>query len=407
MTKNKRIAEDLRKEGYVRLPYNTLRNISTPEDTKNNRIVYTGNILCDKVLGLSTDENVREYLPKAEGKKKSVKTQVHRAIESTLYDHPEDFSVLNGGLVIVARDIEVFDSDKEFWLQRPSIINGAQTQGVLKEFYETNENLSSEPFSIHIKFELIVTSDENLIGEISIARNFQNDVMTVSIVGRRKMFEELEERFQDYVNTPIGLKLRKKETDLTEHFVFTERLIQVLTALTPESLWTRKKENGVPIKSYAYSASSKCLKEYQKVHTLAKSLELPSGVKKDEWAIAKELYQFYLDIVGQAWELYQKWKSHQSFYGTQLRRGIERDESGKKIISVSDGIIFPILAALSVFAEKTNQGWRINIPPNIDEQIIQAAKQLLINVALHNPNDMGKSQACYSLLNMITSNLKR
>ena len=56
-------------------------------------------------------------------------TLVHRAIRKTLQDHPDQFSVLNGGLVIVARGVEVDDKNKLLMLKKPSIINGSQTSG--------------------------------------------------------------------------------------------------------------------------------------------------------------------------------------------------------------------------------------------------------------------------------------
>lgn len=390
----------------VELSYHTLRNISSPEDVENNRKVYAGSILCNQILTLPTDQNVREYLVEAEGKKRRAKTQVHRAIERTLYDHPHDFPVLNAGLVIVAMEAEVDDTKRLLRLREPSIVNGAQTQGVLREFYEAHEEDETTPPTVHMKFELIVTADADLVGEISIARNLQNDVMTVSIVGRRGMLDELESRFKVYENTPDGMKLRKKETDLTEDFVRTERMVQVLTALTPESLWMRSVENGVPTKAYTYSAASKCLKEYQDTYTLAtaepkadESMHVSEQRQK-----AKALYAFYLDVVGQAWEIYNKWKAHPGFRGTYLRK-IEKDES-RRVKNVPDGIIFPILASLSVFAKKDAKGvWRVDVPSNADEALIQAAKQVYMNVANSTPSTMGRSQACYALLNMIAASL--
>lgn len=382
----------------VELSYHTLRNISSPEDIENSRKVYAGSILCNQLLDLPTDQNVREYLVEAEGKKRRAKTQVHRAIERTLYDRPHDLSVLNAGLVIVANDAQVDDAKKLLRLLDASIVNGAQTQGVLREFYKSYEDEDVPPPAIHIKFELIVTADADLIGEISIARNFQNDVMTVSIVGRRGMFEELESRFKLYENTPEGMKLRKRETDLTEDFVRTERMVQVLTALTPESLWMRKFENGVPTKAYTYSAASKCLKEYQDIYTLAKGVpnEDESAHMAEQRENAKAVYAFFLDVVGQAWEIYNKWKAHPGFTGTHLRK-LDRN-------NLPDGIIFPILASLSVFAKTDSTGaWRIDVPPDVDAQLIQAAKQVYMNVANSNPSTMGRSQACYALLNMIAA----
>ena len=131
---------------------------------------------------------MREYLVNAQGKANSL---VHQAIRKTLVDRPDEFSILNGGMVIVARGAEVDDKRKVLLLQRPSIINGSQTQGELARYFEKyaqGENF----FEPNIKFELIVTKDDDLIAEISISRNFQNDVRAISIAGRRGRLDELE-----------------------------------------------------------------------------------------------------------------------------------------------------------------------------------------------------------------------
>ena len=50
-------------------------------------------------------------------------------------------------------------------LTSASIINGSQTQGVIKDFLEK----AAEPPLVHVKFELIVTTDDEPIADISIA----------------------------------------------------------------------------------------------------------------------------------------------------------------------------------------------------------------------------------------------
>ncbi len=128
------------------------------------------------MLQLQTDANVRDYLLEAEGKQRKRETQVNKEIRQTLESKPVVFSILNGGVVIVARKHEVDEQKKILRLTNPSIINGSQTQGVLRDFFEKLAAEDEEAPPIHIKYELIVTDDEDLIGEISIARNFQNDV---------------------------------------------------------------------------------------------------------------------------------------------------------------------------------------------------------------------------------------
>ena len=125
------------------------------------------------MLGLSTDENVRAYLLDAEGKQRRRETQVNQEIRETLENRPQHFSILNGGVVIVAHSHEVDEQKKTMLLKSPSIINGSQTQGVLQDFFANLELEKAELPSIHVKYELIVTDDEDLIAEISIARNLQ------------------------------------------------------------------------------------------------------------------------------------------------------------------------------------------------------------------------------------------
>ena len=69
-----------------------------------------------------------------------------------------------------------------------------------------------------------------------------------------------------------------------------------------------------------------------------------------------------------------------------------------------DGIIFPILASLSAFAKRTEEGWTIK-PPKMfkDEELIRAAKSVYQSIAGSNPWLMGKNKACYFALNQITS----
>lgn len=220
--------------------------------------------------------------------------------------------------------------------------------------------------------------------------------MTVSIAGRLGQLKELEERIQSKFR---GYKLQQSETQLSDDYIATERLIQVITALIPSELWPKPGESENPNKVYTYSMKTKCLKDFQAVYRKAKDESDPEHTKY------KDLYQFYLDIAPQAHELHEKWKTHQGFAGTGLR-SIQRE--GRSIKDVPDGIIFPILASLSAFAKKSSKGWKIEPPAAFrDEEIINAAKSVYQDIAGHNPWTMGKSKACYSALYQITSIYKR
>jgi hypothetical protein len=376
--------------------YHSLRTISSPDDTKNDRKIYCGHAPARSFIDLPDNENVRRYLVDAEGKKRKRLTDVHREIRDTLLNRPEDFPILNSGIVIVARGAEVDDKNNVITLIGPSIINGSQTRGELQHYIQNCAENGLIQHNIFAKFEIIVTDNDDLIAEISIARNFQNDVARISIAGRRKQLEELENSLQREVPE---IKLRKSETDRSDDFYDTEKLIQVITALVPAELWFKNSERNDPRKAFTYSGKSKCLKEFQDIHTAAQE---PSADNSGQC----ERYQFFIDIAPTAYHLYEKWKAHEGFHGTGLR-SIERDKSGK-IVRVPDGIIFPILAALSAFMKRTDGKWVYSPPQSFtDEDLISAAKGQYMETAGSNPGTMGKTHSVYSSLFQLTSIFRR
>ncbi|HSY17194.1 MAG TPA: AIPR family protein [Candidatus Acidoferrales bacterium] len=372
-----------------KIPFHSQRNISSPEDLSANRKVIAGHIPAKAILELPTDENVRSYLVDAEGKQKRTTTAVHRAIKDTLKNNPEQFCILNGGIVIVARGSEVDEKDKVLILTNASIINGSQTQGVLRDFAaETGSELE-----MSVKFELIITNDEDLISEVSIARNFQNDVKTISIVGQRGELDEIDKHFR---KTHSKLQLQKSETEWVSadnNYVQTEKLLQVIAALLPDELWF--KPGGIN-RVYTYNSKATCLKDFDAIYRKAHD-------KKDkEHEHFKKVYQFYLDIAGQAYDLYESWKSNPAFEGCRLWC-IERD--GKQIVEVPDGLIFPILAALSEFAVQTKDGWQIKAP-KLDDELVAAAVLAYKEIAKR-PDVMGKTKSCYSQVAQVATMYKK
>lgn len=378
---------------YVDLSFHSLRNISSPEDLRNQRKVFLSQTPITSIVSLPTNENVRNYLVDAEGKQKRVYTAVHKAIKETLLNDSDNFSILNSGITIVAKDIKIDESKKVLSLLQPSIVNGSQTQGVISDFTESHD-LSG----IHIKCEIIIVDDDDLIAEISIARNFQNDVMLVSIAGRRGYFDDIENSIKGKYPE---LKLRKSETEWpTGNVVDSEKLLQVITALIPPELWPRQDEIENPNKVYTYSMKARCLKEFQTIYQSA------HNEKDSDYLKNSELYKFYTDIAPAAYDVYIKWKAHQGFSGTGLW-SIKRD--GKTIVEVPDGIIFPIISSIAVFVEKNKKGrWQLNAPADfIDKELIRTAKTVYQEIASSNPQTMGKNKACYTSLLQITSLYKK
>ncbi len=373
---------------FKEFKFDTLRNISCPHDKKNDRKILTGHCLVSSVLAFSTNKNVRDYLVDPEGKKRKRDTQVHRAIAKTLRDNAEDFNVPNGGITIVTYSIAIDEASKTAQLVTPSIINGSQSQGVIRDVFKECKATGVDPNEAYVRYDIIVTGDEGLITETSISRNFQNDVAPTAILGRRGKFDELEVAFQK--NYP-KLKLQKRQTDLGDQFVSPENLLQVLWAMVPGELLPDEKEPDNPNKVYTYSQRSRCLKAFDNVYDRAHNKADP------EYRKYRDLYEFLLDLAPIAWGLYQKWHAHQDFKGTGLR-SLERYEDNS-IKRVPDGIIFPIMAAHSAFMKMDGVHWKMEIPATIsDAELIKSAKTAYMEIADSNPNVMGKSKACYTLL---------
>lgn len=372
--------------------YHNCHDISTPDDRSAKRKVYSGTAPARSVLEIENDENVRDYLVEVGGKRKRGTTQVHLEMRETLEDRPDLFSILNGGITIVARHAEVNDAAKRIMLTDPSIINGSQTQGELRRYYETHEEGDTEP---SIRYEIIVTDEDDLIADISIARNFQNKVHALSIAGRKGYLDKLETSVKSQFPS---FSLRKSESDVdnVEETIDAKLLIQVVWAVIPINMIKKIRPSRAKSKAFTYSSQAACLKLFQDV--------VEENQNKDADLAHRDLYKCFLDLAPTAWKIYSKWKGHSGFKGTGIRKGIKRDKRNQ-ILGVDKGIIFPILAAHSEFVFHGKSGWDVKLPdPDIlsDKDLIDTALQAHKDVAGHNPQTMGKSSACYSMLQQIT-----
>ena len=371
--------------GAFELNYITLKSVSAPEDVQSQRKRYCGVTTADKLFGLGWDENVRAYLGVNEDGKKRKSTLVNLAIRETIDTRRDLFPVLNSGMVIVARRVVVDDAKRTAWLDHGSIINGAQTKGVLEDYFKEHPEDLEYP---SVNFELIITEDEELIGDISIARNYQNEVNSLSIYGRQGRFDKLENRMR---KVDSSIKLRKSETDFGEQYLDTEKPVQVLTVLTPQviplpSVVRNKKTPETLYRVYAYRHRSRCLKDFAAV------MDDPV-----EW---KDAHDLFLSIAVEAWKLYERMKGEQSFSRLLCVKG--EVIAARKVVApdgVPDGIVFPLLSALSRFVRKIPTGWKIDVPRNFPWQTLyQQAYIQHTTTAGNNPQTMGKDADCYIAL---------
>jgi len=110
--------------GVVQLRFESIRNLTSPDERKNGTRTYFANISAAEILKLDTVENLRQYIPEWQPGKRN---KMHEAIGDTIRDQPDEFIVPNSGFTVCAADCSVNEEKKEIRLTNGSLINGAQS----------------------------------------------------------------------------------------------------------------------------------------------------------------------------------------------------------------------------------------------------------------------------------------
>jgi len=369
--------------------FNSLRNVTPPEEEKAGRKRYCGNASAEEFFQIPDHMNIRDYLQtEVNGKPIKKSTLVNDAMRGQLEGDRSLFPILNGGITVIAADATVDDKEKRIVLDSPSIINGSQTRGVLKDFFE--ENSPSEDNKVpSVNFEIIICTEERVAAEIAIARNYQNAVQPLSTYGARQVFSDLEAALRKHDSS---ISLRKSETDVGPEYWDTEKIIQVVTAMIPRTVKMPRPLKGKGgndgIRVYAYAGKAVCLKDFAEVQA-----------KPSEFADAKN---FFEDIAYDAWMEFKKLRSHQGFSGlhavTKIKNGVAED-------GVPTGIVFPMMSALGKLAVQQPDGhWTFKIPADFDvDDLCKQAKTTYQTPGpgRSNPQTMGKELSCYLNLHAI------
>ncbi len=374
----------------VRLQYVKIRDVSTKHEDENGAATYVAVLPAEEILKLSTDGNLRSYIPGHPGKKRNL---VHKAIGNTIRGQPDRFSQLNSGFLIGASSIEVDDAKKTMLLSEPSINNGAQSQGEIRLYFEECERNSRAPEAFSIRCEISVEPDIAMRTDIAVARNTATKIQDISKAGKHGYFQDLGLSFKKVFPER---KLATSETDVEEEFVDTRTLLQVLWALMPEELMPNNRRS-IESRMKAYKNAAYCLQDFIAVHDNQSS-------DPDQ----KARYEYFVDMAGQAWKAYDHWKCHADWNGKRLIEKLKQAvrEDGE-IKEVSDGILFPILVALSQFVSKKNGHWKLEYPKlfNDEDMLLAARRQLYQHQG--RPMLMGRSGSAYEALLLLTEMVSR
>ena len=139
------------------------------------------------------ERNIRYFLG-------SSKSDVNKAIKTTLHDAPGDFFYLNNGVTAVCDLIEpkaTKNGAKKFKVRGLSIINGAQTVASAAEFVRQHPGRSID--AAKVMLTLIRAPADGLFGKrVTKARNHQNPVQTANFASLDENQERLRQEIAHF-----------------------------------------------------------------------------------------------------------------------------------------------------------------------------------------------------------------
>jgi hypothetical protein len=376
----------------VRLSYLKIRDVTTKDEEANGASTYVAVLPAAEILKIGTDDNLRSYIPAHAGKKRNL---VHKAIAKTIRDYSDRFSQFNSGFLIGASKITVDDNKKVVVLRDASVNNGAQSQGEIERYMNECEERGEPPNDFAIRCELSIEPDSSTRTTIAVARNTATKIEGVSIAGKHGYFEDLAESFK---KEHPELELARSETDVEEKYVDTRLLLQVLWAMMPAELAPEHRQS-VEARMRAYKNAAYCLQDF---------MEIFDKRKVDQGSADR--YGYFVDMAGVAWREYQRWHVHEQWNDKRLREPLRQAVRGDDgIIKVADGIIFPILSALSRFVkyDRLKRHWKLVYPRVFrDEDMLIAARRMLSQCG-GRPMLMGRSGQAYEALMTLTEMAER
>jgi|SRR5579885_955035 len=371
----------------VQLSYQLLRNTTSPDENASGVRSFVANVSAFEILKLGTKENLRSYIAEYNPRKRN---RVHDAIRNTIQTEPLRFITRNSGFVVGAVDIDVDDHKKTMRLKEPSILNGAQSQGEIRkwaaEAYGEDFDFSVEEPPFHVRLEIVVDPDPGEVVETAIARNTATPVKSISQAGARGHLDELETSIK--ARRP-EINIRKSETD--ENVYDTRKILQYARLLMPLSV---SRNDSPAEKLRPYKNPEQCLTEFSDWYE-----------RRANDPIAKEKYDFTIQMAPFAIEEYEYWEGHDAWNGHHIwdetkkgGRACRRDKAGK-IVWVSPGLVFPIVGAMSEFVTQNPRGeWRIVRPTLFKPAEMVARAVAQFRSVDSDPMQMGRSAGVYDAL---------
>lgn len=161
------------------------------------------------------ERNIRYFLG-------SSRSDVNKAIKTTLHDSPADFFYLNNGITAICNLVEPKSEKngfKKFKVRGLSIINGAQTVASAAEF--VTEHPTRDIKDAKVMLTLIKAPSEGAFGkQVTRARNHQNPVQTANFASldenQERLRQEIAHLGHDYHYRPEAIAVGANAITLDE-----------------------------------------------------------------------------------------------------------------------------------------------------------------------------------------------
>lgn len=382
-----------------------VKNTTSPEEKNNLSMHYT--IVCSiaEILKLNVFENLRIAYSSDETKKRP--TPRHKEISASFEDAPDRFIQRHSGFTVICNEIKV-SSPQEYGinivtLENASLINGAQTQDLLRlilEDYAGVPDKQKELENTNIRVEVIVEKKADERIEIAIARNNTTNVTNLSIMGKKEYFDSLQETLKKTINEKI--EIQKNETDTDG--VPTQTLLQVLRTMTPRVIRDEYKSlKDSPVKSY--SGKAMVLNEYKDMFD-----DEQTG-KKENPSFESDILNYYRSFAGHAWQEFEKWSGDKDWIPLW-----KKSDNYKKIGKYSEkddtfdltwAILCPLLYGLQHYLYEESPGvWNIKYSDKFDKKKYMNYVLDRFRMTGFEPQTFAKDRAIYQDLYIFISDYK-
>lgn len=377
-----------------------VKNTTSPEEKKNGSMHYT--IVCSlkEILNLNVFENLRIAYTSDESIKRI--TPKHKEIYQSFEDAPDRFIQRHSGFTVICNEIKV-SSPQEYGintvtLDNASLINGAQTQDLLKNLLEDYEGVEAYE-NVNIRVEVLVEKAQDERIEIAIARNTSTNVSNLSIMGKKRYFDPLEIGVTNILGNDH--RLQKSETD---DGIPTQTLLQTLRTMTPREIRDEYKSlKDSPVKSY--SGKAMVLNEYKDMV----DAEANGRVKNSRFE--SSVLNYYRSFAGYAWIEYGKWSSDKDWIPLwkksdnykKIGKYNQKDDS----FDLTWAILCPLLYGLQHFLYEEKSGsWKIKYSNSFDKKAYMNYVLDRFKDSGFEPQTFAKDRAYYQDLYIFVSDYK-